>query len=113
MEFIERGELTGKALYEFLGDLLAPYADHALDSVVLGCTHYPFVADTIRRILGREVAVFEGGPGTARETRRRLRQMGMLNPSEKEGVVRFENSLNIPEKIRLCRMLLDSKKNVK
>lgn len=72
-----------------------------------------FVTDTIRQILGSKVAVFEGGPGTARETRRRLQQAGLLNPSSKKGTVRFENSLNMPEKIRLCRMLLDSKENVK
>lgn len=41
MEFVERGELSGRALYEFLEKLLTPYKEPVLDCVVLGCTHYP------------------------------------------------------------------------
>lgn len=113
VEYIERGVLSGPSLEGFLENLLAPYRYPKIDCVVLGCTHYPFVADTIRRILGQKVAVFEGGPGTARETRRRLQERNLLNPSQERGFVRFENSLDTPEEMRLCRMLLNSKENMK
>ena len=106
VEYIERGEVDGSELRAFLTELFLPYRDSGIDSVVLGCTHYPFVADAIRKILGDRVMLFEGGPGTARETKRRLRENRLLNSSEEEGVVRFENSENTPEKMRLCQLLL-------
>ena len=109
MEFVERGELTGERLIRFLMELLAPYREHAVDCVVLGCTHYPFVADAIREVLGEDVMLFEGGPGTARETKRRLKQAGLLNTSTERGFVRFENSADTPEKRKLCQFLLNSK----
>lgn len=108
-EYIEQGQFSGPALENFLENLLAPYRYPAVDCVVLGCTHYPFAAGTIKKILGEEVAVMEGGPGTARETRRRLRERGLLNPSHQKGFVRFENSLDTKEKIEFCQMLLNSK----
>lgn len=113
VEYIEQGELSGPSLEGFLEKLLAPYRYPAVDCVVLGCTHYPFVAGAIKKILGEEVAVFEGGPGTARETRRRLRERGLVNPSAQRGFIRFENSLDTQEELKLCQMLLNSKENIK
>lgn len=106
VEYIERGELSGEQLEAFLEKLLAPYRYPAVDCVVLGCTHYPFVAKTIQKVLGENVEVFEGGTGTARETKRRLAERGLLNPSDNCGFVRFENSLDTSEKIALCEKLL-------
>lgn len=108
VEYVERGELSGLALENFLEPMLAPYRFPVVDCVVLGCTHYPFVAGTIQKLLG-DVKVFEGGPGTARETRRRLAECGLLNPSQEKGWVRFENSLEIPGELELCKKLLNSK----
>lgn len=106
VEYVERGELTGTGIEQFLRKLLAPYIEEKVDAAVLGCTHYPFVAEMIQKILGDQVALYEGGPGTARETKRRLAQGNLLNPSKEEGVVRFENSDLTPEKLRLCQFLL-------
>lgn len=106
VEYVERGETSGKALEAFLTELFLPYKEKQIDSVVLGCTHYPFVSDAIRNVLGSRVMIFEGGPGTARETKRRLKVHHLLNPSEEEGIVRFENSEETPEKMKLCQKLL-------
>ena len=51
--------------------LLGPYAGK-LDAVVLGCTHFPFAKDAIRAVLGRDIPLFDGALGTARELARRL-----------------------------------------
>lgn len=111
VEYVERGELDGPGLSAFLRELLAPCRYPAVDCVVLGCTHYPFVADAIQRALGAEVEVFDGGMGTARETRRRLEERGLLSDSESRGLVRFENSLDTPREYELCRALLNYNKN--
>ena len=61
-----------------------------LDAVVLGCTHYPFAAKALGRVLGEKVALLDGGDGTARETRRRLAATGLLRSGEGELIL--ENS---------------------
>lgn len=107
MEFVEAGDLDSGRLHSFLKELLAPYLDKELDSVVLGCTHYPFARRIIQEIVGERVTIFDGGAGTAREMKRRLGAAGLLNPSEKEGWVKFENSLATREELALCRRLLE------
>lgn len=54
----------------------------AMDTLVLGCTHYPFVADVLRTLVGDQVAFLEGGAPVARQTRRRLAERGWLAASE-------------------------------
>lgn len=109
MEFIEAGDLESDRLHDFLQALLEPYQEKDLDSVVLGCTHYPFARKMIRRVLGDTVTIFDGGAGTAREMRRRLAAAELLNPSEEPGWVRFENSVATEEELALCRRLLNLK----
>ena len=87
VEFVERGEVAGDALHVFLLELLAPLKNEALDAVVLGCTHYPFVKDEIASILGKDVLIFDGSIGTARETRRRLEAQGILNDAMNKGTL--------------------------
>ena len=106
MEFVEAGDLESEKLQEFLRQLLEPYLDKHLDSVVLGCTHYPFARKMIQRIVGDSVTIFDGGEGTAREMKRRLAAADLLNPSEERGWVRFENSVSTEEELALCRRLL-------
>lgn len=107
MEFIEAGDLESERLHDFLQELLEPYLKKGLDSIVLGCTHYPFAKKMIRSITGDAVSIFDGGEGTAREMRRRLSAADLLNPSEKPGTVRFENSVATEAELALCRRLLE------
>lgn len=109
MEFIEAGDLESDRLRDFLHELLTPYLDGELDSVVLGCTHYPFVKGMIRQIVGEKVTIFDGGAGTAREMRRRLAEAGLLSQREALGTVTFENTRKTKEELALCERLLHIK----
>lgn len=53
----------------------------AMDTLVLGCTHYPFVEAVLRRSIGDQVALLEGGAPVARHTRRLLDAAGLLAPA--------------------------------
>ena len=103
VELIESGKAdapeTDALLERLFGDLKGQ-----LDAVVLGCTHYPFAAKALRRVLGPEVALLDGGEGTARETLRRLRLNGLLR--EGEGSVTIENSSGREDLLTLSRVLL-------
>ena len=78
VELIEAGQADSPETEALLEKILMPYRDK-LDALVLGCTHYPFAADTIHRVLGDRVALLDGGYGTARETQRRLAAAGRIN----------------------------------
>lgn len=108
VEFVEQGDLGSRELERFLTDLFSPYREKTVDCVVLGCTHYPFVKEMIQKVLGEHVQIFDGGAGTARETRRRLKEEGLLKPSGERGKVTFFNSLASEEMERLARTLLES-----
>ena len=109
MDFVERGDLDGADLKKYLVELFYAYQNEKIDSVVLGCTHYPFVRDAIVETLHRPVTVFDGGEGTAREMHRRLEAAGLLCDRKEPGAVEFRNSLPDPtEKIALCRKLLST-----
>ena len=105
MEFVEEGKLEGPELEAYLEKLLAPWRNGGIDAVVLGCTHYPFLKRTIAKVLGERPHILDGSEGTARELKRRLAEMGLLTRRQEEGQVFFEES--IPEKIGLCRFLLN------
>lgn len=90
--FVERGEADSPEALEYLERLLEPYADHKVDAVVLGCTHFPFARRPIQQILGEEVLVFEGSMGAAKQCKRLLEERGLLNDSDKEGMITFQNS---------------------
>ena len=106
VELVEAGKANSPASEALLRELLTPWLGR-LDAVVLGCTHYPFAAETITRILGADVPVFDGGEGTARETRRRLLEAGLL--WETDGDLIVENSSRDPGKIALTQQLLTVK----
>ena len=108
MEFVEKGDLDSIQLEHYLQHLFAPYED--IDAVVLGCTHYPFVKKKIQKVLGYRVRLFDGGEGTARETRRQLENYGLMNPSEKPGKVVFENSAKEEALLKLSENLLNYEK---
>ena len=107
VEFVERGELSGEALEQFLRNLFADYQKERVDCVVLGCTHYPFVRKMVQKVLGEQVLVFDGGAGTARETKRRLVECGLLNESDAKGTITLLSSSESPETVALERMLLE------
>ena len=107
VERIERGELEGLQMEEFLRNLLAPHLTPDTVAVVLGCTHYPFAAPAIRRVLGEGIELIDGGEGTARETRRRLAAAGLLR-EENQGEVTFQSSDGDPATLLFMERLLDA-----
>ncbi len=86
-KMIEDGILEGDILQCYLKELFEPYCDINIDSIVLGCTHYPFVAKAIRKLFDYNVNIFDGAVGTAMQTKRSLAKIGMLNKSSEKGKI--------------------------
>ncbi len=67
----------------------APLREAEVDTVILGCTHYPLIAPLLQRALGRDVRLVTSGLGVARSVERALAARGLLNPQRGEGSYRF------------------------
>lgn len=89
---IEQGNLSGKETRRILEDALLPMLAKNIDTVVLGCTHYPFVIPLIQQIVGDNVRVIDPAPAVAKQTGRLLEAKGMRNRSESKGNIKFYTS---------------------
>ncbi len=103
VELIEGGKAGSEETKALLQRILSPYVGR-LDALVLGCTHYPFVRQQIAEILGPDTALVDGGPGTARQTRRCLEQAGLLYSGP--GSIQIENSSSDSRLLALSQELL-------
>jgi len=80
VERVEAGDLDGPETMALLRRYLTPLLDAGADAIVLGCTHYPFLAPAIRTLVGAEVQLLEPSAAVARQTARVLAQRGLLRP---------------------------------
>lgn len=106
VEYIESGVLEGPVLDAYLEKQFAPYDKAEIDAVVLGCTHYPLIREVIQKHLPG-VFVYDGGFGTAKQTKRRLAERGLLSDRESGGKVEIFNSRNTEKILELSRRLLN------
>src|SRR6476661_66121 len=86
---IEGGNLSGEEPRRILEDALLPMLQKNIDTVVLGCTHYPFVIPLIQQIVGDKVRVIDPAPAVAKQTGRLLEAGGMRTKSGSNGDVKF------------------------
>lgn len=107
VEYIEQGDLNSPAVMNYLTELLTPYKETA-DSIVLGCTHFPFVKSAIQEVMGDKQFIIDGGPGAARELQRILRDKELLQPLNHQGRVTFANSEIGTGKIELSERLFNA-----
>ena len=108
VELIENGDVDGEEIDSYLSELFKPFKTEKIDALVLGCTHYPHVRKIIERHIPPTAKIFDGGYGTAVETRRRLLSAGLLNESGNEGRVEILNSSKDEKLIELSKKLLHS-----
>lgn len=78
VEFVERGETVGDEIVAVAESYLAPVRDAGVDTLVLGCTHYPMLAGPISYVMGPDVTLVSSSEETALEVYRRLQGDGML-----------------------------------
>ena len=77
VEFVERGEFDSHQVHVLAERLLAPAVEFGVDSLLLGCTHYPYLARTIAEVMGREVVLVSSADETAFEIADMLVERGL------------------------------------
>lgn len=103
VELVERGEIRSDQAYVLAERLLAPVRQADVDTLLLGCTHYPFLARTIGDVMGRDVVLVSSADETAFEVRTRL---GADGAAGRQGSHRFISSGDVAWFQALGRRLL-------
>ncbi|MBA2363336.1 MAG: glutamate racemase [Chloroflexia bacterium] len=85
VELVEAGCLSGPEVEDALRPLLEPLMARGVDTVVLGCTHYPFLGNVITDLAGPDLAIIDSGEAVARQTRHVLADRGLLRSGIGEG----------------------------
>ncbi|MCW5862198.1 MAG: glutamate racemase [Anaerolineae bacterium] len=88
VQLIEAGDVAGEAPRALLRRVVAPMLAAGADTLVLGCTHYPFVRPLLDEIAGAGVAIIDPAPAVARQTYNVLQQRDLLAPAARTGSVR-------------------------
>ncbi len=76
VEAVERGETDGPGVRRIVEEAVAPLAAEGIDTLVLGCTHYPLILSTIREVCGPGIEVIDPAPAVARQVVRVLEGLG-------------------------------------
>jgi glutamate racemase len=91
-EQVEKGDLSSAATRLLVERYVGPLLEKGADTIVLGCTHYPFLEDAIRAVAGPAVSIIDPAAAVARELRRRLRAEGLLSEAMRAGTDLFWTS---------------------
>lgn len=89
---VEKGDLDGTQTRAILEKALHPMLDAGVDTIVMGCTHYPFVIPLIQQIVGSDVRVIDPAPAIARQTKRMLESHGLLVTGRRKAAVHYITS---------------------
>ena len=80
VEYVERGETSGAEITKVAREYLAPVMDVTVDTLVLGCTHYPLLTGVISYVMGEGVTLVSSAEETAKDLYRTLVESGLLRP---------------------------------
>jgi glutamate racemase len=86
---IQRGFPFEQGVVDMVRSYCAPLKRAEVDTVILGCTHYPLVAPMLQRVLGREVRLVSAGHAIAATAQRTLELSGLATANKEEGTYRF------------------------
>ncbi|CAB1254840.1 glutamate racemase [Clostridium sp. MT-14] len=107
VELIEQGIIKGKVIEDYLNPKLLPLKKQGIAAVVLGCTHYPFIKESISKILGNDIPIIDGSKGTVQQLKRQLIKYNIINKNiDKLGSIKIFNSMNSQDIIKLSYELL-------
>lgn len=93
VEQVERGELASAATRTLLERYISPLLSQGADTLILGCTHYPFLTALIQEVAGPDVRLIDTGAAVARQLQQRLPERAAITQQE-AGLIHFFSSGN-------------------
>ena len=107
MEQVEQADLHSPQTQALLRQFIEPLLAQGADTLVLGCTHYPFLRDTIAHIAGAGVTLIDPAEAVARELKRRLAETQGLQNGQVKGEVQFFTSGDVAQVQKVVAHLWD------
>jgi glutamate racemase len=107
-EQVERADLHSAETEALLRQFITPLLAQGADTLVLGCTHYPFLRGTIQRVAGEGVTLIDPADAVARELARRLADSGSLTAQAEQGAVQFFTSGDVAQAQAVMSHLWDA-----
>ena len=114
VELIEDGKLNSKEITSLLSSYLKPMVANDIDSLVLGCTHYPYLIPQIKKIIGDQIKIIDSGEAVARQTQAILTKYNIANTQNNTQHIIYTNkdtailknllSNGIPENLRILKV---------
>ena len=95
----EEGWIKHKATYEIAEEYLKELRENQIDTLVLGCTHYPILSEVIQEVIGLKVALIDSGVASSELIKAELEKFNLLSDSEKTGSQEYYVS-DIPAKFK-------------
>lgn len=93
VQLIENGDLDSPEIKELLESYLLPMVEKNIDYLVLGCSHYPYLIPQIKKIIPSSIKIIDSGEAVAKQTKKILEELQLLNPSKGNATqVFFSNS---------------------
>lgn len=105
VECVERGELNARHTKTLVQQYCQPLLDEGADTIVLGCTHYPFLKEVIREAVGEKVILIDTGAAVAKQLKRQLEALDLVSASTQLNRVKFwtnseaENAVEVIEQL--------------
>lgn len=106
VEFVERGETSGPALMAEAERYLAPIKAAGVDTLVLGCTHYPLLTGAISYVMGEDVTLVSSAEETAKDVYKTLVAHNLLRTTTTPPTLRFQATGNSEAFGKLARRFL-------
>ena len=108
VEQVERADLHSADTEALLRQFITPMLDQGADTLVLGCTHYPFLRDLIQRVAGQGITLIDPAEAVARELARRLAEAERLSAASQWGEVQFFTSGDVAQAQAVMSHLWDA-----
>lgn len=108
---IESGKADSEDTLELLAKHLEPIQDAGADTLVLGCTHYPFLKKAIRKLLGESIALIDTSDAVVRQLKRQLENLQQENGDKKFGSVLFLSSKDQESLLSMAQDLMSADLN--
>ncbi len=101
VEFAERFEFSEQIVLPYLNEQLFKYDLSNYETIVLGCTHFSFYKDLFRKIIPSPVEIIDGNMGTAKNLKRILEEMKLLNKGNGR-IVFYNSGIQVEDKAKLA-----------
>ncbi|MEG6616331.1 glutamate racemase [Peptococcaceae bacterium 1198_IL3148] len=105
VELVEKGQTIGPETEAMLTNYLQPLLNNNADTIVLGCTHYPFLRPLIHKLVGNDITVIDTGEAVARQTKRMLVNNDLQNDQTNDGQETIFTSGNVESVQPVVRLL--------